>query len=221
MSDDTFIREVNEEIRQARIKHYWERLGPLVILAVILIILGVAAYVGYNHWQKTRAQASGDEFAQALQLANDGKSDEALTAFEALEKSGTGAYPELARMRAATALAEKSDFEGAIREFDRVAADQAVPQSLRDMATLRAALLLVDHGDQAQVASRLEALAVDTNSFRHSARELLGLSAWKAGQSVDALALFEQLSDDMTAPSNLRQRAMVMRDLIRGSGAAK
>ena len=50
------------------------------------------------------------------------------------------------------------------------------------MARLRAALILVDNGSYADVSARVEALTVDTNTLRHSAREALGLSAWKEGQ---------------------------------------
>ncbi|MBW8909406.1 MAG: hypothetical protein JF620_10360, partial [Mesorhizobium sp.] len=90
----------------------------------------------------------------------------------------------------------------------------------RDIARLRAALLLVDHGSFADVSSRVEALTSDTNPLRHSAREALGLAAWKDGKSADALKLFDQISSDDGAPRNVRQRAQLMSELIRGSGNA-
>ncbi|MCG7506231.1 tetratricopeptide repeat protein [Mesorhizobium retamae] len=220
MSDDSFIREVNEEIRSDRAKALWDRFGPILIGAAVLIVLGTAAFVGYRYWDTSRANRSGDAFSQALKLANDGKQDEALTALSQLEKDGYGAYPLLARMRAATVKADKGDFDGAVKDFDDVAADGAIPAPLRDMARLRAGLLLVDHGSFADVSSRVEALTADTNPLRHTAREALGLAAWKEGKSKDALKLFEQISADEGAPGNSRQRASMMADLIRGSGNA-
>ena len=47
---------------------------------------------------------------------------------------GYGTYPLLARMRAATVLADKADFAGAVAEFDKVADDNSTPQALRYMA---------------------------------------------------------------------------------------
>ena len=85
---------------------------------------------------------------------------------------------------------------------------------------MRAALLLVDTGSYADVSSRVEALAADGNALRHSAREALGLSAWKEGKAADALKLFEQIVADQAAPQNVRQRATLMSELIRGSGGA-
>ena len=46
------------------------------------------------------------------------------------------------------------------------------------------------------------------------------LAAWKGGKPADAMKLFEQLRDDKAAPSGIKQRASLMAELIRGSGAA-
>jgi len=220
MSDDSFIREVNEEMRQDQAKALWDRYGPAFLVLAILVVLGTAAFVGWEYWQQSKANKSGDDFSAALLLANTGKNDEALTAFQALEKDGYGAYPLLARMRAATVLNEKGDFKGAVAQFDEVAGDDSIPDSLRDMARLRAALILVDKGNYQEVAARAEPLTAEANTLRHSAREALGLSAWKAGKAKDAIALFDQVSADEAAPRNLRQRATLMSELIRGSGDA-
>jgi hypothetical protein len=220
MSDDSFFREVNEEIRKDRAKAIWDRFGPLAIALAVFIVIATAAFVAYEYWVESRANRSGDAFSQALTLANSGKSDEALAALKTLESEGYGAYPLLARMRAATVLAEKQDFAGAIKEFDQVAADNSIPAALRDIARLRAALLLVDHGSYADVSARVETLTSDTNTLRHAAREALGLSAWKEGRAADALKLFEQISSDEGAPQNARERATLMSELIRGSGSA-
>ncbi|ARP66758.1 hypothetical protein A9K65_027970 [Mesorhizobium sp. WSM1497] len=220
MSDDSFIREVNDEIRREQAQALWDRFGPALIVVAVLVVLGTAAFVGYRYWDETRANRSGDAFSQALKLANDGKNDEALTALDQLEKDGYGAYPLLARMRGATVKANKGDVPAAVKDFDEVAADTAIPQSIRDMARLRAALLLVDHGSFADVSSRVEALTSDTNTLRHTAREALGLSAWKEGKTQDALKLFDQIAADDGAPRNTRERATLMSELIRGSGSA-
>lgn len=220
MSDDSFFREVNEEIRQEKAKALWDRFGPAAIVIAVLVVIGTGLFVAWEYWVESRANRSGDEFSHALSLANSGKADEALAAFEALEADGYGAYPLLARMRAATVQADKGDFKAAVAGFDEVAADTSIPSALRDIARLRAALLLVDHGTYADVSSRVEALTNDTNPLRHTAREALGLAAWKDGKSTDALKLFEQISADDGAPRNTRQRATVMAELIRGSGNA-
>ena len=213
----SFARSTKSSVKD-RAKDLWKRYGLWVIAGAIAIVAGTAGVRGYQYWVETRANASGDAFLQAMTLANDGKSDEALAALADLEKDGYGAYPVLARMRAATVQAEKGQFDAAIKGFDAVAADTAIPKAIRDMALLRAALLLVDHGSREEVAARVEPLTSDANPLRHSAREALGLANWKAGNASDALTLFEQISADDSAPQNTRQRAELMAELIRGSG---
>jgi len=220
MSDDSFIREVNEELRQDQAKALWTRYGPILIGAAVAIVVATAAWVGYEYWVQTRANASGDRFSAALSLAEEGQNDEALAALEELEADGYGAYPVLARLRAATVMAARGDTQAAVSEFDAVAADGSVPVAIRDMARLRAGYLLVDGGSYDDVASRVEVLTADSSNLRHAAREALGLSAWREGRAADALDLFEQVASDDEAPRNTRRRAEVMVELIRGSIAA-
>ena len=88
------------------------------------------------------------------------------------------------------------------------------------MARLRAGYILVDNGTYQDVSTRVEVLTDETNALRHSAREVLGLSAWKEGRAKDALVFFEQITDDEAAPRGARDRAAMLSELIRGSGAA-
>ena len=220
MTDDSFFREVNEEIRQDRARALWERFGPAFIAVAVAVVLGTAAFVAYEYWVEGKANTSGDAFLQALTLANEGKHDEALAALDDLETDGYGAYPLLARMRAATVLQAKGDTAGAVDAFDAVAADGSIPDAIRDMARLRAGYILVDTGSYQDVASRVEVLATDTNLLRSSAREALALSAWKEGRAADALALLDQITGDQAVPRNVMDRATLLSELIRGSGGA-
>ena len=50
MSDDSFIREVNDEIRREQAQALWDRFGPAILGLAILVVLGTAAFVGYRYW---------------------------------------------------------------------------------------------------------------------------------------------------------------------------
>ena len=220
MSNDSFIREVDEELRQDRAKAIWQRYGIWIVGGALLIILGTIAVTQYRNLQESRANASGDAFLAALTLANQGRSDEALAALAELGENGHGAYPVLARMRAATVHAEKGDATAAVEAFDAVAADGSVPQALRAMARLRAAYLLVDHGSRDEVAERAETLTAEGNPLRHSALEAIALASWKAGELAEAGDLFSRIAGDAEAPRGVRERAAMMNELIRGAGEA-
>jgi hypothetical protein len=209
MSDNNnlFVREVDDELRQDKLKSIWRRFGRIVISA---------AWTGYQTWSENRANASGDRFLAALNAARDGNADEALKGLTSLEADGTGAYPLLARLRAATLTADK-DPKAAVAAFDAIAADSTIAEPLRDIAKLRAAYLLVDHGTYAEVAARAETLSADGNPMRYSALEAMGLAAYKAGDNANALKLFETITADNAAPQSLTQRAQIMLSLIGGT----
>ncbi len=218
MSDDHFVREVDDEIRSDQFKSLWDRYGILVISAAVAIVLATAGWRGYEYWRESKAGASGDAFLSALTKANSGDNDGALAELTTLEQSGYGAYPVLARMRAATVEAAKGDAAKAVSAFETIAGDSSVDAAIRDMARLRAGLLLVDAGSYEDVAKQVEVLSTDGNPLRHSAREALGLAAWKAGKAAEAEGFFKQIADDDEAPRNLGERAELMLAVIKSSG---
>ncbi len=57
MSNDTLIREVDEELRRDRMRKLWRQGGPWVIAAAVAVVLVVAGYEGWTWWQKTQAAA--------------------------------------------------------------------------------------------------------------------------------------------------------------------
>jgi len=218
LNDDSFIREVNEELRSEQVRTAWRRYGRFVVAAAVLIVVGTAVHRGYDYWQTLEASKSGDQFLAALKLSQDKKPDEALAALAVLEKEGHGSYPLLARMRTATLQAEKGDTAAAIAGFSAIGKDTGVIAPIRDAARMRAAWLLIETGTYAQVSAEVEEMAVPQNAQRHSAREALGLSAYKAGDVTRAKEWFKQIVDDPESPRNVANRAQMLLDIIAASG---
>lgn len=219
-NDDSFIREVNEELRSDQMKGAWRRFGRYIIAVAVLIVLGTIGKVAYEYWDSNQSSGAGDQFLAAMKLADENKTDEALAALDKLEKEGHGAYPVLARMRAATVLAQKGDNTGATSSFQEIAKDKSVPAAVQDAAKMRAGWLLIENGTYEQVSAAVEEMAVPGNAFRHSAREALGLAAYKAGNMAQARQWFQSIVDDVDSPRGVANRAHMMLDLITASGKA-
>lgn len=220
LDDDSFIREVNEDLRSDFFKQMWRRYGKIIIGVAFLIVAGTAAKSGYEYYRTTQASASGDRFLTAMKLASDNKVDDSIAAFKELETQGYGSYPVLARMRAATLTAEKGDVKGAIAAFKVIGTDMSIPQAIRDAARLRAAFLMIDTATYDDVSSQIQDMAIPANNFRNSAREALGLAAFRAGDMKKANDWFKQIADDSEAPRNVVTRAQMLLDLIAASGQA-
>lgn len=216
--DDTFIREVDEQIRQDRAQELWSRYGKIIIAGAVLIVVATAGFRIWDYYQTAQSAAAGDQYLAAIELSNDGKHDEALAALETISAEGTGQYPALAKMRIASELAAKGDKQTALETFAGIAEDTGFPDMLREIAGLRAGLLSVDIEPYEEVEVRLNSLAVAGGPFRHSAREALGIAALKAGENQKALEWFSAITNDANASGGVRARAQVMLNLLAGKG---
>jgi len=218
MSDDSFIREVEDELRSDKLNTFWSKYKFLVIGGAAAIVLGTAGKQGWDYWQNSVAASSGDRFIEAITLSGEGKHDEAIVALEALSGDGSGQYPALAKIRLAAEYAKSGEPEKAVEAFDAIAGDASFDESLRSVARLRSGLLLVDHGSYQEVSDRLLSMADTGKSFRHSAREGLGLAAWKAKDYKQSLIWFEAITNDSQAPAGVQERARIMMQLLAGQG---
>jgi hypothetical protein len=208
------FREVDEDLRREQAKRLWDRFAPYVIALAVLIVAVTAGYRGWVYWQERQAAASGDRFLAALDLATAGKHAEAITALEALTKDGSGNYPVLASFRIAAEKAGTGDVKGAVETFDAIAVNTTASPDIRTMARLRAGMLLVDTMPFPEFEKRIGDLASTGNVWRHSARELLGLAAWRTGDYDAARKYFDMINSDQDSPQDLRQRAQLMLSLI-------
>jgi hypothetical protein len=220
MSDNSFFREVDEAVRQDQYKALWDKYGVFILVLAALLVAGVAGYKGWTYWQQRQAQEAGNKFTQALALENGGDAAKAREVFAALAEDGPEGYSVLSRFQIAAADAKAGETEKAVASYDALATDGSVDPILQGLATLQAATLRLDNADYAEMDRRLKGL-IDTNSaWRFTARELLGLSAYKNGDMRAAETQFSALLSDPATPPNLRDRANVMLALIVGNAPA-
>jgi hypothetical protein len=179
-------------------------------------VIGVGAWRGYEWWQAKQAAQSGAAFEQAVKLAESGKHQEAAAAFTKLSADATPGYRVLARLREAAELAT-TDRKTAVAAYDAIAADNRAGQVVRDLAAVRAGYLLVDTAPYSEILQRLEPATAADRAFRHSAREILALSAWKTGDMSAARRWTEMIMGDPQTPPGPRSRAEMLSELIAAS----
>jgi hypothetical protein len=211
------FQEVDEEVRRERLKKLWDQYGNYLIAACVLIVVGVAAWRGYQWWEVKQAAKAGAAFEQAVTLAATGKHQEAEAAFAKLATDSTTGYRVLARLREAAELST-TDSKGAVAAYDEIAADKSAGQIIQDLAAVRAGFLLVDTAPYSEIRDRLEPLAAADRTFRYSAREILALSAWKANDVTAARQWIDMIMIDPQTPAGTRSRVGVLSELIAASG---
>ena len=210
MSD--IFHEVDEEVRREKLQQLWERHSNLLIALALLVVLAVGGWRGYDWWETQKAAESGANFEAAVALTEADKNADAQAAFAKIATEGSSGYRMLARFRAAAALG-KSDPGTAVKAYDALAADTGLGRALQDLAAVRAGLILVDTAPLAELSTRLEPLTTPDRPFRHIARELLALGAWRAGDTAAAQRWFDLIATDLQTPSGTRQRIEVLMTL--------
>ena len=203
------FREVDEEVRREQLKKLWDRYGTYAVAAAVLLVAGIAAWRGYAWWEEKKAAETGAAFEVASSLAEAGKRSEAEAAFAKIAADGTSGYRQLARLREAAELAQ-TDAKAAIAAYDRIAADGSVGPVLRDLAALRAGALFIDAGAFDEARQRLEPLAAEDRTFRHTAREFLVLAAWRAGDTAAAKRWSDMMMTDAQTPAATRSRVEML-----------
>lgn len=199
------FHEVDEEVRRERLRKLWERYNWLILAVAVLVVAGVAGWRGYEYYQSKQAAESGAQFEAAMSLAEAGKLEEATAAFDKIAQTGTSGYRVLARLRAASVTAAR-DKAAAVKGFDAVAADSSIDSKLRDLAAIRAGFLLVDSAPLTEMQQRLEPLTGAQGTFRHTARELLALSAFRAKDAAAIKRWADMITGDLESPAAMRGR---------------
>jgi hypothetical protein len=205
--------EVQEEVRREQLKKLWERYGALIVTVAFLIVAGIGGWRGYLYWEGKKAQEAGAQFEAAATLAEQNKSAEAEAAFLKIAKEAPQGYRTLAKFRAAAELAER-DVPAAVKLYDEIAADRNATPAEQDLAALRAGALLVDTASYADIKARLEPLTGPNRTFRHSAREMLAVSAWRNKDMTAARQWIDTITTDLVSPQTLRSRMEALLALL-------
>jgi hypothetical protein len=105
-----------------------------------------------------------------------------------------------------------------VKAYDALAADRSLGATWQDLDTLRAGLLLVDTASYADLRKRLEPLTEPTRVFRHTARELLALSAWRERDMTAARRYIDMIAADAETPPGSRARIDALSSLLAADG---
>jgi hypothetical protein len=209
VSEEIF-REVDDDLRQDQYLKLWKQYGRFLIGAAVGVIVATAAWQGYAAWERSRNESYSERFIAALQMLNSGQPGAAITTLETLEKDAHDGYATLAKLQRAGAMIQAGDRREAVSLYDAIANDTAVERPLRDLAAYMAAQSLLDTADEPTLERRLLPLNQDGNPWRFNARELLALTALRAGNIVKAREYYALLTDDPATPQAIRTRAAEM-----------
>ena len=209
--------EVDEDVRRDQLKKLWEKYSVVIIAGAILIIASVGGWRGYQYVEAKKAAEAGAAFDKAVELSDANKHAEAEAAFADLVAKAPFGYRVLSRLRLAAETAAREP-QAAAKMFDEIAADRSVGVAEQDLARIRSAQLLLESTSYPNMKERLEASAAPEATFRHTARELLALSAWRNHDLTNARKYIDMVTSDPESPPNVRGFVQILSALITAAG---
>lgn len=203
---DDIFKEVDEELREERLTKIWKRIGPYVIGILSGAIIITSAVIGYREYDETQRQNWGVQFAEAMNLSEEGNWQESLDLYETLTEKTNLGYKTLSLFQAASLYAKNGNKEKALEIYQSLES-KALDENFRDLATLMLIYLQFDNADPEILEKRIEKLASKGNPWYYNAVELKGFLFAKQKNKEKQIEIFNILSKDNKAPEGVRTRA--------------
>ena len=205
---ETFLREVDENLRRDQMRDFGKKYGSWLIAAVVLFL---AASGGWIWWQQQQVKRSGEQVEQLGEIYRDigaGNTKNAAQQLDALSKSGRKAVGASAAFASAALAIQQNDSKTAIAKYRELAGDSSLPQAYRDIALIRQTALEFDKLQPQDVITRLEPLAKPDSPWFGTAGEMTAMALIRQGKKAEAGRLFAALAKDKSVSDPIRERAV-------------
>jgi hypothetical protein len=207
---ETFLREVDEELRKERINNFVTRYAWALIAGAIVVLAAIGGLIWWNgHRQDVQAR-QGQTLLEALDRMEAGNRNAALPKLAELAQSRTDGYRAAALFARANAQLDANQVPAAIATLRTIANDEDLAEPYRQVALVRQTSLEFDHLQPQVVIQRLQPLAQPGKAWFGTAGEMVGIAQLKLHRPDLAGPLFARIGRDETVPPSIRARAIQM-----------
>lgn len=205
---DTFVREVDENLRRDRIRDFFRENGGWVVAGVILFLAICGGIIWYQQHREQRSEAEVEQLAQIYKDIGVGNTAKVPQQLDDLAQSGSKAVRATALFTRAALALQQNDQKLAAATFKKISDDSSLPDAYRNAALIRETALEFDQLEPQQVIARLQPLAKAGNPWFGSAGEMTALALIKEGKSKEAGQLFVTIAKDKSVPESIRNRSI-------------
>jgi predicted negative regulator of RcsB-dependent stress response len=136
--------DLEEQEQLDQLKAFWQQYGNLISSALIVVFGTIAAYNGYNYWQRSQALQASTMYDEVERAVKSGDAVKVERAFgDMKDKFGSTTYAQQAGLLAARELQDKNKTDAAKAALTWVA-EKGTDDSYKAVAKLRLAALLVE-----------------------------------------------------------------------------
>jgi hypothetical protein len=206
--NETFLREVDEDLRRDRLRDFGKTYGNWIIAGVILFLAGSGGSIWWRQHQVHRSQGQVEELAQVYRDIGTGNVAKSQQQLDKLAGSGSKAVHASALFTGAALALQQNNHKLAIAKYREIAGDGKLAQPYRDVALIRQTALEFDEIKPDEVISRLQPFAKPGNPWFGTAGEMTALALVKQGKKDEAGRLFAAIAKDRTVPDTIRARSV-------------
>jgi hypothetical protein len=209
-SGESFLREVDENLRRDQARDFAKRYGGWLIAAAILFLMAIGGFIYWQERQKAKAAEETETLSKIFSDIGSGNVKTAPAKLDAMSDSPHPAVRASVLFTRAALAAQQNDFATAIAKYAQIAGDSKLPDAYRNLALIRQTALQFDTVKPEQVIARLQPLSKAGNPWFGSAGELTGMALIKQGKTAEAGRLFAAMAADKDVPAGIRIRAVQM-----------
>ena len=205
---DTFVREVDENLRRDQLRDFFREYGSWLIAALILFLAASGGFIWWQQHKQQRSEAEVEQLAQVYKDIGVGNVTKVPQQLDELAQSGSKGVRATALFTRAAFAVQQNDTKTAIAKYRQIAGDSGFPQPYRDAALIRQTALEFDQLQPQEVISRMQPLAKPGEPWFGTAGEMTALALIKQGKRAEAGRLFATLAKDKNVPGTLRNRSI-------------
>ena len=207
-SGDTFLREVDENLRRDELQALAKKYAGWLIGALILFLVAVGGWLYWQEHQRSKSAEQSEIMADTYQDVGRKQMANVPQRLDALAEDGGDAVRASALFARAAVAIDQNDRKLALQKYREIAEDKGLAQPHRDLALLRATTLEFDSTKPEEVIARLQPLVKPGEPWYGSAGELTAMAYIKQGKKAEAGRLFAAIAADKQVPDSIRARAV-------------
>jgi len=204
---ETFVREVDENLRHDQMQHFFKAYGSWLIAAVVLFLAASGGFIWWKQHQVQQSQAQVEKLAQIYKDIGSGNTNQSPQQLDELAKNGSKAVRASALFTRAALALQQNDVKLATGTYKAIADDDGLPDPYRHAALIRQTALEFDQIKPEEVVARLQPLVKSGDPWFGSAGEMTALAMIKQGRKQEAAQLFAAIAKDKSVPETIRGRA--------------
>lgn len=194
--------DLEEQEQLDNIKSFWKQYGNLISTVLILVFGSIAAYNGYQWWQRDKAAQAGSMYDEVERAAKEGDPAKISRAFNDMkERFGGTTFAAQAGLLSAKALYDKGQAEQAKAPLEWVASS-AADESYRAIAKLRLSSILFESKSYDPALKLLDGMPKE---FEALAQDRRGDIFFAQGKREDAKKAFEAAYQGLDERSEYRR----------------